>query len=44
MLTFCSEYMIKSSDFSLNKLGKAEYLALNISIINHFEWNGQILI
>ena len=44
MLTFCSEYMIESIDFSLNKLGKAEYLALNISIISHFEWNGQILI
>ena len=29
--------MIESIDFSLNKLGKAEYLALNISIISHFE-------
>jgi hypothetical protein len=36
--------MIESIDFSLNKLGKEEYLALNISIITHFEWNGQILI
>ena len=29
--------MIESIDFSLNKLGKAEYLALNISIISQFE-------
>ena len=36
--------MIESIDFSLNKLGNTKYLALNISIVSHFEWNGQILI